>query len=101
MKVMSQAKSSKSRNNGIFNFKIQLLYLMKYQDLLGQCSAYWALYSAVQTMGISVIKVRINAFESDLDLELNNLISHIPLNYQDCNSPYTNTVSVGLIYNYY
>lgn len=96
MKVISKAKSSKSWNNSIFNFKIQFLCLMKYKDLSGQCSAYWAPYSAVQTTGISVIKVRINAFKFDLDLELNNLIFHIPLNHQGCNSSYTSTVSVGL-----
>lgn len=47
-------------------------------------------------MGIGVINVRINAFKFYLDLELNNLISHIPLKHQGCNSPCTNTVSVGL-----
>lgn len=74
MKVMSQAKSSKSLNNGMFNFKIQLLYLIKYKYLFS-VQLYWVLYFVGQTMGISAIKVRINAFKFVLDLELNNLIS--------------------------
>lgn len=79
MKVVSQAKNSGSSNNGTF-FKIQLLYLMKYKDLLGQCSASWALHSAVQTMGISVIKVRINAFKVDLEHKLNE--SYFPYTFE-------------------
>lgn len=79
-----------------FQFQNSIALPEKIQRLLGQCSVYWAFYSALQTTGISVIKVRINAFKFDLDLELNNLISHIPLKHQGCNSPYTNTVDVGL-----
>lgn len=66
---MSQAKSSKSLNNGMFNFKIQLLYLIKYKYLFS-VQLYWVLYFVGQTMGISAIKVRINAFKFVLDLEL-------------------------------
>lgn len=73
----------------MYSFKIQLLYLMKYKDLLGQCSASWALCSAVQTIGTNVIKVGINGFKVDLELELNNLNSLIPLNHHAHNSTYT------------
>lgn len=45
MKVMSQAKSSKSWNNDIFNFKIQFHYLIKYKD-------YWV---SVQLIGYSIL----------------------------------------------
>lgn len=90
MKVMSRAKNSRSSNNGTYNFKIQLLYLMKYEDLLGQCSASCTLCSAVQTLGISVIKVRINAFKVDFEHKLNNLISLTSLNHHGCNSTYIN-----------
>lgn len=81
MKVMPQAKGSRGSHNGTYNFKIQFLHLMEDEDLLGQCSASWALYSATQTTGRSAITARINAFELELAL-----ISLTHLNHRGCNS---------------